>query len=120
MLCRTERTISRNDSLQVGLARDKLTCLKIDTCDTVNVRFEMAHAVDDAKTFSKALILDMSRFNYGKHYAKTIYRAEDLEKDGFIQSDGSLSLRFFVKKNRFQERALAAEARVKQLEEQQR
>ena len=111
MLCRTGNATW----LEMGLARDKLPCLKIDTSDEVTFRFEMVHPSDESKTFKKSYCIDMSRHSYGKHYPVLFYKKDKLERDGFIHQDGSLNLRFFVKKNKFQERALLAEAKVSKL-----
>ena len=90
--------------------------MKLDLPQTSDCIFELIHKSDDTKNYKKEKgnKCQKDRRPYG---FDTFYPIDKLATDGFIHADGSLKVRFYVKKINYRLRLEEAEDKFKELKE---
>ena len=92
--------------ISVGIQRNKLISLNLDTCDKVYNVTRMVHSEDSQKDFEDRSTTDWTDKGDICFITAEFYRIDDLSKDGFIHEDGSLRFILFIKRNNFQSRLM--------------
>jgi hypothetical protein len=83
----------------VGILRNKLASLNLETHDRALCIKTMLHSSDRQKDFKYEYTYDWTGKNYFCFVSSQFYAIADLEKNGFIHADGSLRFVFKIKKN---------------------
>ena len=79
--------------------------LKLDQPDAINGKVILAHSNKDIESYERTF----GDYSFKNHAEDGLgwpqfYKISDLSTNGFIHADGSLHLKFYVKKNNFQYR----------------
>ena len=87
-----DRSISTH--ISVGVMRNSLMCLNLDTPDEYTYKITMLHSSDHSKDFPDK---HTGKHEHGFH-SPTFYKIAHLEQDGFINPYGSLRFEFSIER----------------------